>query len=300
MRVLLSTYNGASYIDEQIQTILNQKYVNVYLAIRDDGSTDNTIDVLNKYKSFENVEIHTGENIGYKKSFLWLLNQYKDDSNFFSFSDQDDYWLENKLFEAIKALKEFNENDYNLYFSNLIVTDRNLNKIGVKEFTDRTISLGSSLSRSNLAGCSMVFNKNIAQKVSKVNSLHDTNVAHDTLVQLVALTLNGNIYYDKNSYILFRRHEKNTSSFNKSKLKLIKNEIRMIKQNKNSRIDTARILLNTLDKEIPLENQKLLENVLKYKKSLRNKLSLLSNKNLLTTNYLIDTYTKLKIISGHY
>ena len=48
--ILMATYNGAKYLDEQIQSLIEQKNVQVDILVRDDGSTDNTIEVLNKWK----------------------------------------------------------------------------------------------------------------------------------------------------------------------------------------------------------------------------------------------------------
>ena len=52
--VLMATYNGARYLDEQIQSLIDQKNVELEILVRDDGSTDNTINVLNKWKNKEN------------------------------------------------------------------------------------------------------------------------------------------------------------------------------------------------------------------------------------------------------
>lgn len=49
--VLLSTYNGSKYIKEQIDSILSQEGVNIDIYIRDDGSTDETVNIIYEYKS---------------------------------------------------------------------------------------------------------------------------------------------------------------------------------------------------------------------------------------------------------
>lgn len=67
--VLMSTYNGENYIKEQIESIFNQKGVIVKLYVRDDGSKDRTLEILKDY----NVNLEKGTNIGYIKSFMWLI-----------------------------------------------------------------------------------------------------------------------------------------------------------------------------------------------------------------------------------
>ena len=62
--VLMSTYNGDKYIIEQIESILNQKKVNVELLIRDDGSTDKTLEILEEYsKKYKNLKYYSGQNL---------------------------------------------------------------------------------------------------------------------------------------------------------------------------------------------------------------------------------------------
>ena len=58
--ILMATYNGAKYLDEQIQSLIEQKNVQVDILVRDDGSTDNTIEVLNKWKEQNKLEWYKG------------------------------------------------------------------------------------------------------------------------------------------------------------------------------------------------------------------------------------------------
>jgi len=73
INVLLSTYNGEKYIQEQIRSVLSQKNCNVEFLIRDDGSTDNTMNIIQSLK-LSNAKLILGENIGLVKSFLFLIS----------------------------------------------------------------------------------------------------------------------------------------------------------------------------------------------------------------------------------
>ena len=77
--ILMSTYNGEKYIDCQIESILSQKDVNVKLLIRDDGSKDNTVEIIKKYqeKYLDKIELIEGENVGIHRSFASLIDQAK-------------------------------------------------------------------------------------------------------------------------------------------------------------------------------------------------------------------------------
>ena len=72
--VLMSTYNGETYLEEQINSILKQKNIDVELIIRDDGSTDNTVAIIEEYMDiYDNITFFKGNNKGYANSFLSLL-----------------------------------------------------------------------------------------------------------------------------------------------------------------------------------------------------------------------------------
>ncbi|WP_276834352.1 glycosyltransferase, partial [Massilicoli timonensis] len=102
--VLLSAYNGEKYISAQIESILYQKTEHqVDLLIRDDGSNDDTLNILQEYETKypDRIKVVEGENIGYNKSFFWLI-QEANGYDYYSLSDQDDVWLDNKLDIAVK------------------------------------------------------------------------------------------------------------------------------------------------------------------------------------------------------
>ena len=87
--VLLSTYNGEKYLREQLDSIENQTYKNIQIVIRDDGSHDNTVEIINEYsKKYGNVKFIHGKNKGFIKSFFKLL-EYSD-ADYFAYADQDD------------------------------------------------------------------------------------------------------------------------------------------------------------------------------------------------------------------
>ncbi|EME3524541.1 glycosyltransferase, partial [Enterococcus faecium] len=92
--VFMSTYNSEMYLEEQIKSILKQKKVKVSLWVRDDGSSDNTINILEKYKKKGKLTYFSGCNLGYGKSFLDLFKNIKIPTDYYAYSDQDDYWEE--------------------------------------------------------------------------------------------------------------------------------------------------------------------------------------------------------------
>jgi len=106
--VLMSTYNGEKYLKNQLNTIYEQKNVDVMLFVRDDSSKDSTLQILEEYrKVYGKMIIFKRENIGSARSFYKLVEEAAlTDYDYFAFSDQDDIWHPKKLEYAIQKLKE--------------------------------------------------------------------------------------------------------------------------------------------------------------------------------------------------
>ncbi|WP_234973117.1 glycosyltransferase [Paenibacillus vortex] len=107
VQVLLSAYNGDQYISEQIQSILNQTHPSISILIRDDGSTDLTVDVLEQLMRIHpnNIKLIKGTNVGVVSSFFELLRAADAEADYYCFCDQDDVWLDHKVEGAITSLK---------------------------------------------------------------------------------------------------------------------------------------------------------------------------------------------------
>lgn len=103
----MGTYNGAGYLREQIDSILEQTYPHWNLIIRDDGSSDNTIDLINDYLSNDarisliqdDVKCNSAPS-----NFMQLLKYSQ--SEIICFCDQDDIWLDNKLELMLSKLEK--------------------------------------------------------------------------------------------------------------------------------------------------------------------------------------------------
>ena len=143
IEILMATYNGEKYISEQINSIINQTYKNWKLLIRDDGSKDETLEILKEYEKKDkriNILRDTKGNLGFVKNFEELLRNSSEE--FVMFSDQDDYWLENKIelyINELIKLSEIERKNPLLLHSNSFICDENLN-IKKKEFVNSKIA----------------------------------------------------------------------------------------------------------------------------------------------------------------
>jgi len=264
--VLMSLYNGAKYLEEQIDSILKQENVNLTLVIRNDGSKDNSNEIISKYlEKYNNIKLIDEENIGLARSFMKLLYSAKLDYDYYCFADQDDVWLPNKLYEAIIKLE--NKQIPTLYASNQSLVDSNLVDIGIRYKDNVDVTYKQIISNNKIAGCTFVWNKKLQEILSNEKRRPSDELLkkriHDVWVAAVA-SVAGEIIYDSNSYIRYRQHQNNVVGVKKqSRIKTF------IKKYKNKDLRCGR---STLAKELYFKYNDLIIN-----EEIKNELNILGN-----------------------
>ncbi len=210
--VLMSTYNGAKYIQQQIDSILNQKDVKVYLLIRDDGSKDETLDIIKSYQEKDDrIKLYTGNNLGACGSFFDLLWSVEPSFDYYAFSDQDDVWFEDKLATAIDKIESSPADGIKVYCSNVTVVDQELNHISDGSCdvdSSFTPSFGNSLLENYVTGCTVVMGRDFVSLI-RAYPKPARQYMHDWWIYKMATGF-GTLIYDLNSYMLYRQHENNT------------------------------------------------------------------------------------------
>ena len=303
--VVMSTFNGEKYLSEQIDSILSQIGVDITLVIRDDGSKDRTTEIIKKYASKNNriVPIY-GRNIGFRKSFFNTLREYySEDFDYYSFSDQDDVWMPEKLIKAIEALKKITDlNKGKLYASSLNVVDQSLKPMYINSFTNLRVSYGSALSRQRLAGCTMVFDSKIAKLCIKfdMDRYPEKLISHDGAVYYICLACGGNVYYDENSFIKFRRHTGTVTEHGRGVIKRVESITNIFKEYRNTRYEQNKALYETYHNEMTNEVKALSEKIMTYRNSLKSRLSLAMDKRIKCNLFVIDLVYWLAILLGCY
>ena len=127
--ILMATYNGEKYLVEQLDSIINQTYRNWNLLIRDDNSTDKTLEIIQNYhKKDKRIKILKDNkgNLGIVRNFEELLKS--SESEFIMFSDQDDIWVENKLDMYLKMIEKIKNKGFMIH-SDAILFDKNKSNI---------------------------------------------------------------------------------------------------------------------------------------------------------------------------
>ena len=207
VNILMSTYNGEKYIEEQLDSIINQDFKGrIKITVRDDGSADKTVALVRKYENSDNriIEIIEGNNLGPQKSFLELI-RIADAADYYFFSDQDDIWYPHKISEAVSMLETVSEpacycTNYDLYNDNL----KQKRECIIKE--KPTFTPIKSLLYNQIPGCVMGFNYKLMSILKKLEL--NNIMMHDSMVLSLAASTGTIIYNDKAS-ISHRIHGNN-------------------------------------------------------------------------------------------
>lgn len=215
IEVVLPTYNGAPYLKDQIRSIWNQSIRPTRLLVRDDNSTDTTLDILSSLQEHYGdwlYLLHSDRRLGAMESINQLL--LASSAPYISLSDQDDFWMPDKLKNAMHAILELESkygSDYPLLvYSDLYLTDSSLNPLNTTFSLHQNLNLSksdfSSLVYTNVVtGCTVLFNRALLFKAIPVPR---EALMHDWWLALVASYF-GRVSLLSCSDILYRQHSLN-------------------------------------------------------------------------------------------
>lgn len=270
--ILLATYNGEKYISEQIDSILSQDYKDWKIFIRDDGSTDSTIRIIDKYLKEYPGKIQLIDdikgNIGVKLNFGELIQYSK--SEYCMFCDQDDVWLSNKISLTLEKMKKI-EIDKTvkipiLVHTDLKVVDKNLELISDSIWKymklDKTRNtLNKLLVKTTVTGCTMMINSSLREIIYDIPK---DCIMHDYWIALVASSC-GIIEWIDTPTILYRQHGNN--QVGTGKMSFFKKLIENIKDGRYKfNTEEARILYQDYTKFISQENKNILKDFIELDK----------------------------------
>lgn len=291
----MSTYNGEKYIREQLDSILNQTYPMVKILVRDDGSSDGTIEILEEYAvKYDNVQYYSGKNLGVIQSFLCLLKDSDERAEYYAFSDQDDVWLPEKIAKAVELIKNCKETKQPiLYCSDTYVTDELLNVIKTDEKKAKP-SFGNALVQNICTGCTAVMNHALRDIVNQTNPINI--VMHDWWFYLVA-AMQGKVLYDHNPYMYYRQHGNNEWGAKTSKKEIFKYRLKQLKKKRGYIYRQNEELLNAFE-DISAQQQKMISMVQNSENGIVGKIRLIFSKAIYRTTRENDLVYRLAVLFG--
>jgi glycosyltransferase involved in cell wall biosynthesis len=222
LHVLLSTYNGETYLEELLDSVLGQSYESIRVHIRDDGSTDSTVSILHRYQAKDKrISVELGSNIGVQASFYRLLESVADSIGYFVFCDQDDIWDPQKLEVAVDRIQASERPESTLYFSRLSCVDSQ-NRHLYDTVIPRNPGVFNALVENSAIGCTCVFGKHLLDEFLHGDPTH--MIMHDWWLYLCAAS-KGVLIYDEVPRIRYRQHD-NTATPREPGFLRLKNRFR--------------------------------------------------------------------------
>lgn len=233
IQILLSTYNGERFLREQLDSYLNlENYGDIKVLIRDDGSTDSTLDILSEYEEKYGFEIIRGNNIGLNASMYALVAARDKNCKYFSFSDQDDVWFKDKISRAVTALEDADATKPALYAACSNLTDENLKITGHTLIPKKKLSFFNAMVQNVCPGHSEVCNSLLMDILER--SFSEKIMIFDYWVYLIA-TAFGNVIFDSTPTTLYRQHGSNAIGCDHSKFRVLRTRIKRVKTRQSAK-----------------------------------------------------------------
>ncbi len=218
VHILLATYNGGNFIAEQLASIERQSYTHWTLTVSDDGSTDDTLEVVNAFaqRLSQPVTVLQGPRRGSTLNFCNLIAQVPEGQaqDLFAFCDQDDVWLDNKLERAVYWHTNHQGMNARLYCGRTQFVNERLQHIGLSPGIRRMPSFGNALVQNIASGNTMMFSQTVLLAQKKIQPQH--SVWHDWTTYLVTSALGGLVFFDDEPCLLYRQHSGNVVGANNS------------------------------------------------------------------------------------
>ena len=209
LAILMCTYNGENFLEEQLDSIETQDYKNWTLYVNDDGSKDATLYILKRYqKKWGNKKlfIRNGPKKGFCQNFLQIICDKKINADLYFLSDQDDVWMPHKLSHTLQKLSKHDLLKSTLYCARTTYVSSNAKRVlGESDLFLKPPSFRNAIVQSIAGGNTMAFNNPLKKIMSQLKVIDI--VSHDWWLYIVNELSGGKTLYDTESTILYRQHK---------------------------------------------------------------------------------------------
>lgn len=266
---MLSTYNGHRFLREQLDSLYAQENVEIHILVRDDGSEDDTVNILKGYQQkYGKMTILAEENVGCSRSFFTLVRYATEHSeihsDYYAFCDQDDQWLLEKLKRATDKLDNSNAEN-KLYFCTSNIVDVNLNVLSITS-VPKVFDYTTSVFCNPALGCTMVFNRKLLEICNKAPEV--LLGLHDAWMFKCANFFDADIIADDKPYINYRQHGDNVTTAYKSSFKRYMTALKeRVFKKKKAFYEVIKLFYYEYSIEISTEKREFLFSIVNYPNS---------------------------------
>lgn len=259
--VVMSTYNGREFVSDQIESVLSQDVAHLALYVRDDGSTDGTLQVLEDYERRGQLTLLRGRNVGVVASFVEAISLVPPEVPYIALCDQDDVWHPDKLSRALEVLSSHDDEKPLYYCAEYTFCDAEMRPQSRSHLARGTLDLAKMLYENATSGNTCVINRALAERVTRagVRGVY----CHDWWLALVASAL-GEVVHDDVSCLEYRRTGSNASPTGSGWLAILRYRIRTFLDKGELRNVTDQLarLDEAFGGEMPPERRRLLRRFL--------------------------------------
>lgn len=216
--ILLGTYNGATFLPDQLNSYQQQTHREWTLWSSDDGSSDKTTDLMNAFRlELGESRVHSisGPKKGFAANFLSLVCNPELQADTYAYSDQDDIWMEDKLERAAQFLYTIPKNIPALYCSRTLYVDQNNHPLGMSQAYSRPAIFQNALIQNIASGNTMVFNQAARKILMEIGPKVDIDL-HDWWTYLLITGVGGKVFFDQTPSVRYRQHPDNLWGMNTS------------------------------------------------------------------------------------
>jgi glycosyltransferase involved in cell wall biosynthesis len=210
LTILLSTFNGARFLHEQLQSFCTQSFTNWTLYWRDDGSADESVAIMRAFAAGQRPgrvleSPGSGPHLGASPSFLTLLGE-AEDADMVAFADQDDVWLTDKLRHAADRILAAGDRPA-LYCARQYLVNEQLEGARLSVVRDCIPGFPACLTQNVANGNTLVMNRAAARIVASMGQPEGT--VHDWWSYIAVSACGGEIIFDERPAVLYRLHKNN-------------------------------------------------------------------------------------------
>ncbi|KIC63449.1 glycosyltransferase [Chryseobacterium taiwanense] len=207
--VCIATYNGQDYIKAQVDSILKQLNIDDEIIISDDGSTDDTLNIIKNYKD-NRIKIFLNNKTNKKNAFGYVSKNFENaiinaKGNFIFLADQDDIWEDDKIQVCRKVLEN---NDLVLHDCRVVNKDNQELFSSYFKLNKSRQGILKNLVKNSYLGCCMAFRRSV---LDFALPFPQKEVPHDIWLGLIAECF-GKVQFLNKKLVGYRRHGNNLSA----------------------------------------------------------------------------------------